>query len=732
LGKSLESVINNRLNNHLSTNKLLNPNQSGFRKNRCGLDQLARLDRYARQNKEHKKETKAAFLDLEKAYDTLWREGLLIRLLNKGVRGKMFNYVQDFLTKRQFKVRVGGADSENRTQESGVPQGAVLSPALFNVMIDMVYEEIEDFNKETLHKIELGQYADDIALWCSDAGFKSNKAFSKNLISAVERVTSLLTRIGFRVNGAKTQLITFFPRYPKKTEIEPDIGENKVEVKQEIKYLGVIMDRFLNYSTHIKDRVEKASKSLNVLRYLSGKSWGSDPGTLRTIYLCLVRATLGYGQELYDSSSPKILKEADTVQNRALRCLTRCPKSTSIGAMEIITSVPPLAVVRQLAIANFWTKIRTIDGHPLQIEFDTTKDKLARSSEDHQPMVTKYKSLLKDLHMDDVKLAKIQTIPYPWSVEHPEVDLGLCPKIDKKTTNPVEQKQTTLEYVQTKYPSHLKIYTDGSKLNGKTAIGIDSKEMNIAKSKRIDDETSITSAEMYAIQTAVADAFGLLENGSTMITKGDKILILTDSKASAQSVLADPERNNRGDVIRNILAYCTWLQMKYEVKVTLLWIPAHCDITGNERADALAKQGTEKDTQTTIGITAKEFSKHFKRKAEDHIWQKRWLQQKTETKKYLPHVRTRLKKVGKKLIKVLLNRPRFRSYNNSMPCLECNREKTVSHVLVHCKKYRNARELLAKALGKPIGSLEDFLAEDVILGNRAEIEKYINSINEEF
>ena len=172
LGKCLETILNGRIQNYLKVNNLINPNQSGFQKKRTCLDQLARVDRYAKRQKGLSKNTRAAFLDLEKAYDTLWREGLLIKLKSKGFQGKIFNYIQDFLSKREFQVKVNSVKSESKTQENGVPQGSVLSPILFNIMIDTVHEEIEERNSKLkrTEKTELGQYADDIALWCGHRG----------------------------------------------------------------------------------------------------------------------------------------------------------------------------------------------------------------------------------------------------------------------------------------------------------------------------------------------------------------------------------------------------------------------------------------------------------------------------------------------------------------------------------------------------------------------------------
>ena len=71
------------------------------------------------------------FFDREKAYDTTWKNGILVDLWDLGFRGHLPRFIQSFLCERSFKVRVGSTLSELHEQEMGVPQGSILSPALF-------------------------------------------------------------------------------------------------------------------------------------------------------------------------------------------------------------------------------------------------------------------------------------------------------------------------------------------------------------------------------------------------------------------------------------------------------------------------------------------------------------------------------------------------------------------------------------------------------------------------
>ena len=76
----------------------------------------------------------------------LWREGTLAELQSLGVKGQMYNYILDFLSDRTFQVRVGDTISDRYTQETGTPQGAVLSPTIFNVLINKATKALQNAN----------------------------------------------------------------------------------------------------------------------------------------------------------------------------------------------------------------------------------------------------------------------------------------------------------------------------------------------------------------------------------------------------------------------------------------------------------------------------------------------------------------------------------------------------------------------------------------------------------
>ena len=110
--KTLERMINTRLVWYLEFNNLISPVQSGFRSERTTNDNLVRLETFIRDAFVKKEHVVAVFFDLEKAYDTTWKYGILRDLHEFGVKGRLANFVESFLANRSIQVRVGSTLSD--------------------------------------------------------------------------------------------------------------------------------------------------------------------------------------------------------------------------------------------------------------------------------------------------------------------------------------------------------------------------------------------------------------------------------------------------------------------------------------------------------------------------------------------------------------------------------------------------------------------------------------------
>ena len=101
------------------------------------------------------RELLCVFLDLEKAFDLMWTKAILAQLTKMNIKGRLIGWVQDFLKDRKIQVRVGSNLSDTKLLDNGSPQGSVLSPILFNILINSQYDVLKDLFPE------LSQYVDD-------------------------------------------------------------------------------------------------------------------------------------------------------------------------------------------------------------------------------------------------------------------------------------------------------------------------------------------------------------------------------------------------------------------------------------------------------------------------------------------------------------------------------------------------------------------------------------------
>ena len=115
----------------LNANNLLSKNQSGFRPGDSTICQLLSITSSIYEAFENYEETHAVFLDISKAFDKVWHEGLIYKLKCNGISGKLLTFFENYLSQRCQRVVLNGKESEWTGITAGVPQGSVLGLLLF-------------------------------------------------------------------------------------------------------------------------------------------------------------------------------------------------------------------------------------------------------------------------------------------------------------------------------------------------------------------------------------------------------------------------------------------------------------------------------------------------------------------------------------------------------------------------------------------------------------------------
>ncbi|GFS75668.1 putative RNA-directed DNA polymerase from transposon X-element [Trichonephila clavipes] len=129
-------MITSRLDWYLETNNLLTSSQAGFRKCQSTNQQVVFLGQSIKDALDQRHSALALFVDFEVAFDKVWRLKCIQKLQTLGVCNNMLMWIRNFISQRFSAVRFGNAISRFKQRETGLPQGTVISPILFNIFIN--------------------------------------------------------------------------------------------------------------------------------------------------------------------------------------------------------------------------------------------------------------------------------------------------------------------------------------------------------------------------------------------------------------------------------------------------------------------------------------------------------------------------------------------------------------------------------------------------------------------
>ena len=257
--KVLERFVYNRLSCCLETNELLSDSQYGFRRKRSTKHAVTILMDDIRTGMDNQQLAGAVILDLCKAFDNVSHARLLNKLPIYGVDDVELQWKTSYLFARSQVVNFQGTISEENYSTHGVPQGSILGPLLFTLLIDDIDTEL------SYCKIIL--YADDTVIYFSDKNVINIKS---TLNDETKRVAKWMSDNHLTLNlKGKTDFILYgtAKRLNKQTyNINVCINGTKVNKATKYKYLGVLLDQHLNLNEQLATISKKVSSRLNLLK----------------------------------------------------------------------------------------------------------------------------------------------------------------------------------------------------------------------------------------------------------------------------------------------------------------------------------------------------------------------------------------------------------------------------------------------------------------------------------
>ena len=354
LCKTLERMINKRLTWFLESNNHISRFQSGFRSDRSTTDNLVRLETFIRDAFIKKEHVVAVFFDLEKAYDTTWRYGILKDIHKLGLRGRLPTFIENFLADRAMQVRVGSSLSDYYDQEQGVPQGGVLSTTLFSIKINDIVKCLGNLTDCSL-------YVDD---FCICYRSKSMATIERQLQQNLNKIENWATSNGFKFSKSKTQCVHFCQLRKQHDDPVLHLYGSPIPVVEESKFLGILFDRKLSFIPHIKYLKAKCLKALNLLKVLSHTSWGADRTTLLKLYRSLVRSKLDYGCIIYGSARKSYLQMLDPIHNQGHRLALGAFRTSPFASLYVEADEPSLYSGREKLSLQYAIRLAANPSNP--------------------------------------------------------------------------------------------------------------------------------------------------------------------------------------------------------------------------------------------------------------------------------------------------------------------------------------------------------------------------------
>ena len=248
IGKLFERMIERRLRTFLEEESIIEEEQEGFQRGKYTLRFLYRLGLECEWARTHEESSALLNVDIEKAFDSVWLDGLIYKLKNLKINGKKIKMIDVFLRFRKGQIHLDPYTSPLCGIHIGLPQGSVLSLVLFIIFIS-------NFLSNSLKCFE---FADDSSV------LLSGQKITKSLKDTCSDIEMLCRRWIMAANGSKTEIVPLTTSHEDFTQIKLN-GEN-CKISETTKSLGLNIDSKLNYKEHTEISVAKATRNWHILR----------------------------------------------------------------------------------------------------------------------------------------------------------------------------------------------------------------------------------------------------------------------------------------------------------------------------------------------------------------------------------------------------------------------------------------------------------------------------------
>lgn len=363
------------------------------------------------------------------------------------------------------------------------------------------------------------------------------------------------------------------------------------------KFLGILFPPNLSWGVHVDNLWHKCQCPLKILSCLTHTWWGADPRLLKIIYNALVRARLDYGCFILNGLSKNQRIKLDRIQYKTLRFLG-LRKSTPTNFILAEAKEPPLFLRSKFLCSNFISRVYSQIDHPIIPTFNNLQNLV------ENPTQVDYvgSSLILDSYMEISHLSLFiesksrplcYNFPYSSLIFSPETNLEDGVKFDKS----VNGQRPFCDIFEERATSYC-LFTHGSRKDESDYFGFSvvSEDGSLVRKFRSLGFVSIFTLKAMAILCAVKE----IER-----VEGERFSIFSDSK-SVIIAFANAKINGRTSFLILEIKHCSANLLKMGKRIKFIWIPSHCGIVGNERADMAAKEAICSGTDSPFNVSSRD------------------------------------------------------------------------------------------------------------------------------
>lgn len=317
LGKNFEKILGERISKE--TGKYIPTYQFGFKKKTSTIHPLTILTSNFQCNRKMGNKTATLFMDIQKAFDSVWHAGLIFKLFHLKCPTYLIKIIENFLINRKLQVRVKNKDSEEIAPAQGLPQGSPLSPLLYNLFCGDMYRQFNDRNQNINKHAYILQFADDTTLISHQ---KTLNECMEELQKLADVTVAWMRRWRIQPNPAKSKLIIFNHKINFSSP-KIKLGNETITPTDSCKYLGIRIDHKLNFRAHFNLQKKSAITRAGHFRSLTYKNMGISSKTASMIYKMICRPLLEYGLPIFSNATKTALSMIEVAERTCLRKITK-------------------------------------------------------------------------------------------------------------------------------------------------------------------------------------------------------------------------------------------------------------------------------------------------------------------------------------------------------------------------------------------------------------------------